>query len=179
MATYRSKFSISFLAICWRVTVFHFRIQELAFINPYSSDFASLPATITASSGSTICLCRGTHRFAEYDERSELSESPKDWFCESKFLFQFFFINFNHDHSWLRLSALKKWRKCSAISSNRVLRRLKSNKKLKVISSSSVGSLPSLFLESMYPSTHGTSGLGFYHSVLVCWCSPSIIFLLN
>ena len=50
----------------------------------------------------------------------------KDWLCKSKykFLFQSFFIIFNHDHS-----------------------------SLKVISSSSVDSLPSLFLGLMHPST--------------------------
>ena len=30
-----------------------------------------------ASTGSTICLCRRTHRFADYDKRSELSEVEK------------------------------------------------------------------------------------------------------
>ena len=30
-----------------------------------------------ASTGSTICLCRRTHRFADYDKRSELSDVKK------------------------------------------------------------------------------------------------------
>lgn len=39
-----------------------------------------LPPSISiayAYTGPTICLCRRTHRYADYDERSELSESPK------------------------------------------------------------------------------------------------------
>ena len=43
-----------------------------------------------ASTGSTICLCQWTHHFADYDERFELSENTKDWFCKGKHLFQFF-----------------------------------------------------------------------------------------
>ena len=87
-----------------------------------------------------------------------------------------FSIFFNHDYdSWLRLSMLKEWRKCSATSSNRVSRRLKSNRKLKVISSSSMDLLSSLFVP--FHSRYLWDGVLPFHNCMLI--STTISFLSN
>ena len=105
------------------------------------------------------------HRFADYDKCSELSESQKDWFYKSKyqFLFQFFplfkpYLQLTETFSVEKVKEmLGAWRHCQIV----FWEGSRSNRKLRVISNSSVDLLPSFFLGLVYPSTRGTSGLGF------------------